>query len=466
MKIKEFDELKKRKSFIVFSELEKPYTLNYDILKDGFKKAIENGFKPKNYSTWYEEYNGKNLFFVSIDKFDYEPLRRATARVLGLVKNRNIEEIVIITPERYLESVCDGVFYSTYEFTKKFKKTDDVKLKTAFIAVKKPNFKEFEELNVIYDTLKFVMDNVNEAPSEKKEKYLINLAKSIENERVKVNIYNKEKLEKLGMGGILAVNRGSVNPPVLIELIYEPKKYKKTVAFAGKGIVFDSGGLSLKPSDAMMTMKLDLSGALIVLGIFKVLRSLDIPVRVYGYTPFTENMPGNDAYKPGDIIKTYSGKTIEVLNTDAEGRIILSDVLSYACEKKPDIIIDFATLTGAVVVALGNLYAGAMGDSGVIKKLISLSKITGERFWELPLPDDYKKDIESNIADVKNISTHRREAGAIIGGLFLKEFVDEKVKWVHLDIAGTAFFERSFEYYKEGATGFPLRTIIKFLKSL
>jgi len=243
-------------------------------------------------------------------------------------------------------------------------------------------------------------------------------------------------------------------------------KAKKTIALVGKGITFDSGGLSLKPAQSMETMKDDMSGAAAVIGVFKALAELRPPVEVRGYLAIAENMPGGRAQKPGDVIKAHNGKTIEVLNTDAEGRLVLADALSYAAAQKPDLIIDIATLTGACVVALGHLIAGVMTNAPEqAKKLIAASKSTGEQFWELPLPKEYKKDIKSKIADVKNIGARRGEAGTLIGGLFLQEFVGE-TPWVHLDIAGPSWTDSDLPYCPTGGTGHPVRTLLHYLETI
>ena len=269
------------------------------------------------------------------------------------------------------------------------------------------------------------------------------------------------------MGGILGVGAGGAIPPRLLELHYKPAvKPKKTVALVGKGITFDSGGLSLKPAQNMETMKMDMAGAATVLGVFSALAALKPPVEVWGYMAVAENMPGGRATKPGDILKTYSGKTIEVLNTDAEGRLVLADALAYAASKKPDLMIDIATLTGACVVALGSSVSGVLGNSSrLVQAILKASEASGEKFWEMPLVKEYKEDIKSKVADVKNIGSRRSEAGTIIGGLFLQEFVDS-APWAHLDIAGPAWVDSDQPYCPTGATGHPVRTLLHYLEAL
>jgi leucyl aminopeptidase len=239
------------------------------------------------------------------------------------------------------------------------------------------------------------------------------------------------------------------------------------VAIVGKGITFDSGGLSLKPAGSMETMKMDMSGAAAVLGVFSQLAKSKPKVEVHGIIATTENMPGGRAYKPGDVLKAMNGKTMEVLNTDAEGRLILSDALSYAVRQKVDQIIDMATLTGACVVALGSLVSGAMGnDEKLMGQVREATEAEGERIWELPLVNEYRDDIKSKVADIKNIGGGR-EAGSIIGGLFLQEFVGD-TPWVHLDIAGPAYLEREYPavpYLTYDGTGLMVRSLLTFLEN-
>lgn len=310
-------------------------------------------------------------------------------------------------------------------------------------------------------------DLINGAPSDVTPKVLADTAKKIAKGPVKLRLYTKKELKRMGAGGILGVNIGSAQEPFLIHLHYSPKgRPKKSVALVGKGITFDSGGLSLKPAGSMETMKMDMSGAAAVLGVFSQISKIHPNVEVHGIVPTTENMPGGRAYKPGDVLTAMNGKTMEVLNTDAEGRLILSDGLSYAVRQKPDQIIDMATLTGACVVALGSLVSGAMGnDSKLLEQLKEATEAEGEPIWELPLVKEYRDDIKSKVADIKNIGS-AREAGSIIGGLFLQEFVGDR-PWVHLDIAGPAYLEREYAsvpYLTYGGTGLMVRSLLAFLE--
>ena len=258
---------------------------------------------------------------------------------------------------------------------------------------------------------------------------------------------------------------GSDQPPRLVKLTYTPPgKATGTVALVGKGITFDSGGLSLKTADGMETMKTDMSGAAAVIGTMSVLRQAGVKTKVVAYVPTTENMPGGRAIKPGDVLKIRNGKTVEVLNTDAEGRLILADGLSLAVEEKPDAIIDLATLTGACVVALGMKIAGLMGnDDAWIGQVRDAADRVGEPMWPLPLPQEYRKDLDSEIADLKNI-TGGRGGGALTAGLFLAEFAGD-VPWAHLDIAGPARAGSDDGYIGKGGTGFGVRTLVEVLST-
>jgi leucyl aminopeptidase len=281
---------------------------------------------------------------------------------------------------------------------------------------------------------------------------------------VKCTVYDKREIEKMKMGGLLAVNRGSAEEPRFVVLEYAPRKAKRHVALVGKGITFDSGGISIKPAEKMEEMKFDMCGAAAVIGTIEAAAKLAIPVRITGVIPSTDNLPSGSAYKPGDIITMMSGKTVEIVNTDAEGRMILGDALHYASELKPDHILDYATLTGACVVALGSEAAGLFSnDDELARKLIECGERVGERLWRLPEWDDYKDLIRSEWADMKN--SGGRWGGAISAALFLKEFVNCP-SWAHLDIAGTAYAEHETAREARGATGAGVRVTLAFLESL
>ncbi|MBR6301928.1 leucyl aminopeptidase, partial [bacterium] len=256
--------------------------------------------------------------------------------------------------------------------------------------------------------------------------------------------------------------RGSEEPPKFIHMKYSSPTPLKKIAIIGKGLCFDSGGLDLKPASSMLTMRDDMSGAACVLGIMKVLNKFKPDIEVHGIIAACENMPGCDAYKPGDILTAKNGKTIEVDNTDAEGRLTLADALCYACELGVDEVIDIATLTGACMVALGNAASGIMGNnSNFVREIIKMGDLCGEKFWELPMWQEYRDNMNSDVADMKNTGT--RYGGASAAGMFLKEFVTDDVKWAHLDVAGTAFLESPHKEFGKGATGVGVRTILNYI---
>jgi leucyl aminopeptidase len=287
-----------------------------------------------------------------------------------------------------------------------------------------------------------------------------------ERENLQITVMDRDDIVEAGLGGILGVNRGSTNPPRFIELGYEPANPRGSLALVGKGITFDSGGLSIKSGEGMMTMKMDMGGAAAVLGAFSVLRAVAPGCRVRGYIPTTDNMTGGDATRPGDVLEIRNGKTVEVLNTDAEGRLILADALSLASESQPDAIVDLATLTGAVEVALGPSIAGLMGNrTSWIDQVRDAADRAGERVWELPLPDDYRSQLDSDVADLRNISKDKK-AGTITAALFLREFVGEGIAWAHLDIAGTAWWgEGDRAQFGRGATGWGVRTLVELVRT-
>ena len=275
-------------------------------------------------------------------------------------------------------------------------------------------------------------------------------------------VWNEKQLADGGFNGILGVGRGSVNPPRLIELTYTGAGWATPIAFTGKGIAFDSGGLSIKDAKGMETMKYDMGGAASILATMKVIAQLKPKINVIAAIPCSENMPSGSAQKPGDVITHRGGTTSEVLNTDAEGRLVLADALAYLAEKEPELIVDTATLTGACVVALGERIAGAFGnDPGLTQELVAVGDITGEPIWELPLFEGYRTVIDSPIADIKNIGD--RWGGAITAAWFLARFVGD-TPWVHLDIAGPAFADRVHDLGPRGATGVPVRTLVRFVR--
>ncbi len=283
-------------------------------------------------------------------------------------------------------------------------------------------------------------------------------------------VLGEAEMRRLGMGGMLAVSRGSEHPAVLIHLRYRPRRRAgrrlPRVVLVGKGVTFDTGGISLKQADGMEAMKADMSGSAAVLAAMLALPALKIGAEVHGLLMMAENMPDGRAFRPGDILRIHGGKTVEVKNTDAEGRLILADGLSWACRHlKPEYLVDLATLTGACMVALGPGCTGVMGnDDHFTRRFLQAAAEAGERMWQLPLFPEYQEHIRSDVADVKNSGI--RYGGAITAGLFLQEFVEPGVPWVHLDIAGPAYSENGYGYAPKGATGHAVRTLLQFLRGL
>jgi leucyl aminopeptidase len=278
-----------------------------------------------------------------------------------------------------------------------------------------------------------------------------------------VEVLDRDAIEEEKLGGLLGVSRGSEEEPRFVKLSWEPERPRGTVALVGKGITFDSGGLSLKPTDSMVGMKGDMAGAAAVLAAFSALDAVRPPVRVVGYLPLTDNMPGGDATRVGDVLRIRNGTTVEVLNTDAEGRLVLADALSLASEDQPDAIVDLATLTGACMVALGPRIAGLMGkDDDLVDQVRAAADAEGEPVWRLPLPPDLRKQIDSDVADLKNVAG-TRWGGALIAGIFLEEFVGDGIPWAHLDIAGPAGAAEDDVESRKGGTGFGVRTLLRLL---
>jgi len=312
----------------------------------------------------------------------------------------------------------------------------------------------------------FARDLVNEPASEMTPARLVEAAKEVAVDGIELKVMDRKELTKMGAGGILAVAKGSDEPPYMVHLTYKPEgEAKAKICVVGKGLTFDSGGLSLKPSNAMEDMKIDMAGSAAMLGLFRALPQIAPDVEVHGIAALCENMPSGRAVKPGDVVKTMNGQTIEVLNTDAEGRVTLADTLHYGAELKPDFMIDMATLTGACMVALGQEVAGLFSNSDELsERLAEASERAGEMIWRMPMPKEYNELVKSQIADLRNTSTVRY-GGAITASMFLQHFVGN-VPWAHLDIAGPAWAEKdTVPYQPKGATGFGARTVLKFLRS-
>jgi leucyl aminopeptidase len=313
------------------------------------------------------------------------------------------------------------------------------------------------------DAMTLVRDLVNTSPADLYPETFAAEAKRVAVAAgLEIEVLDHVALAGGGYGGITAVGQGSLHPPRLVRLAYRHPEASKTIVFAGKGITFDSGGLSLKPPKSMETMKSDMAGAAAVLGALQVIAALRPAVNVVGYLAMAENMPGSSAQRPSDVITIFGGKTVEVLNTDAEGRLVLADALARSAEDAPDLIIDVATLTGAQLVALGPRIAGVMGsDDDVAAAIAAVARDAGEQAWPMPLPPELRKGLDSAVADLANV-TGDRHGGMLVGGLFLKEFVPDGVRWAHVDIAGPAFHDgEPYGYTAKGGTGAAVRMLVQ-----
>jgi leucyl aminopeptidase len=420
---------------------------------------------------------------------NYEPsqARKLAANISRQVSNKeNINKIGIALPGSaeapFIQALAEGWQLGSYSFTKyKTNKEENQKpakksLHLVGVNLSKSDFDQaITRGKTIGDATNFARQLIAEPAGYLTPTRLSEEAKDLaDRHNLHATIIDKAQIEKLQMGSFLGVTRGAKEPPKFIVLKYNHPKAKKTVALVGKGITFDSGGLSLKPAQSMETMKYDMAGAACVIATISAISQLKLPVNVVTVVAACENMPGGQAMHPGDVLKAMNGKTIEVNNTDAEGRLILADALTYVCNEtngkgstdkgKVDMIIDVATLTGACVTALGRVAAGIMGnDDALIERIIKAGSSAGERLWQLPLFEEYKESLKSDIADLKNAGS-RGEAGSSCAGMFLKEFVDER-PWAHLDIAGPGWLDKERDECNKGGTGFGVRTLCHFIIS-
>jgi len=368
-----------------------------------------------------------------------------------------------------VQAVAEGVWLGLYTFDKYKSKKEENKRALRTLTIMVPSRRDLDDAETavararaIAAGTNFARDLANEPGNVCTPEYLGDQAESLTHEHLNVTVMDKKAIEEAGFTALLAVNQGSAKEPRFIVLDYQGgRKDDAAIALVGKGLTFDAGGISIKPAAQMDEMKFDMCGSAAVLGIFRAVTEMNLPVNLLGVIPSTENLLGGAAYKPGDIITSYKGINIEVLNTDAEGRVILSDALAYAAERKPAEIIDFATLTGACVIALGAHATGLMGSGEKLKQGLKLSgDYTYDRVWELPMYEEYQEQIKSEITDIKN--TGGREGGAITAACFLSRFVDD-IPWAHLDIAGTAWNMKGSEISAKGGTGAGVRLVVDYL---
>jgi leucyl aminopeptidase len=408
------------------------------------------------------------------ETYDAEALRRAAgvaARALSGVKKAAFA--LPIEAVEDAEAVAEGALLGAYAFTayqsaKDGRGAKDAKGPLGEVALlgAKPRDKAYkagaERAVALAEEINRARDLINTPPNDLYPESFAAIATAAGKEHgIKVQVLDEKALVKGGYGGILGVGQGSEHAPRLVKLAYTHPKAEKTLALVGKGITYDSGGISLKPAGHNETMKCDMSGAAAVFAAVVTAARLRLPVNVTGWLALAENMPSGSAVRPGDVLRMYSGKTVEVLNTDAEGRLVLADALTRASEENPDAIVDVATLTGAMVLALGNRTFGIMANDDAFRTAIhEIAEEVGEQSWPMPLPADLRKGMDSSTADIANMG--ERMGGGLVAGLFLKEFVGEGITWAHLDIAGPAFNEGGpFGYTPKGGTGSAVRTLVK-----
>lgn len=414
------------------------------------------------------------------EKATVENLRRAYSQVTKTSRPKKIKNLNVMLPaiaslseESVVKGVTEGLLLSNYIFNElkgdSHKKEEDVLLENiSFFGISKKGLVVAHKCAIVCEAVYLVRDLVNGNADDITPQHLAKEAQALAKAypKVKTTVFDKKRIEKEGMGLLLAVNRASVLDPVFIIIEYKgrPKSSEHTV-LVGKGVTFDTGGLNLKPTGGMETMRGDMAGAATVLGIIRAAAALELPQNITGVIASTENSIGSKSYKPGDVYEGYAGITVEIGNTDAEGRLVLADALAYAVDKlKPTCMIDFATLTGAVDVALGSEATGLLSNNDALAdSLIRASSETFERLWRLPLYEEYRDQLKSDIADIK--STGGRAAGCITASVFLHEFV-KKVPWAHLDIASTAFLSEPKKYHPKHATGIGVRLMIDFFEHL
>ena len=412
---------------------------------------------------------GKKIFVVGLGKqadFTYPKIRTLTEKVVKAC-GKNEKKVVSIlhgagvaglNPELCAQMIAEGASAGGYTFDKYKSDKKENKVEEFIIAeIDATKFKKAEKGAekgcIIARSVSMSKDLCNDSAQYIYPETLANFA--VENSGVKTTVYNKEQIKEMGMTAFLAVGQGSVHEPKFIHMEYKPtRKAKKKIALVGKGITFDSGGLDLKPPASMLTMKDDMSGAAAIIATMRAISELKPDVEVHGIIAACENMPSGSSYKPGDVIMSKVGKSIEIDNTDAEGRVTLADALAYAEELKVDEIFDIATLTGACAIAFGSVVSGILGnDENKVKEFIAVGDEIGERFWQLPMYEEYGEKLKSEIADMKN--TGGREGGASAAGIFLSKFIQDTT-WVHIDIAGTAFVNGM-------ATGVGVKSFVKYI---
>jgi leucyl aminopeptidase len=395
-----------------------------------------------------------------------ESLRRAAGAGVRALTGSKATSAALALPagdDAQAEAVALGALLGAYSFTRYRKDANGSRPALMLLSTAPGVVAAANRATVLATAMSLTRDLVNTSPSHLYPETFAARAREVAAAAgLDIEVLDADALSEGGYGGIAGVGQGSIHPPRLVRLAYRHPEATKTVVFAGKGITFDSGGLSLKPSNAMETMKSDMSGAAAVLAALQAVAALRPAVNVVGYLPMAENMPGGSAQRPSDVITIFGGKTVEVLNTDAEGRLVLADALARSGQDSPHLLVDVATLTGAQLVALGTRIAGIMGNTDEARDgVVDAARRAGEQAWPMPLPDELRKGLDSAVADIANV-TGERWGGMLVGGLFLKEFVPEGVRWAHVDIAGPAFQEgEPYGYTAKGGTGAAVRMLVQ-----
>jgi leucyl aminopeptidase len=418
--------------------------------------------------------NGAVFALIGVGSYK---IHQNLARELGGVISRQLgmfsELVVDIGPlnKDLSLALIEGLQLGFYQYNGKKSKNSIkpvVLNKVTLVTDSKISANELNQIAVLSQAVRDTRDLVNTPPNDMYPASMVKAVQSgIKGLGLKIQIWDEKALAKDGFGGILAVGMGSSRPPRLVKIEYKPKGSSKHLALVGKGITFDTGGLSLKPAESMVGMKYDMTGAATSFQAIVAIAKLGLPVQVTAWLCLAENMPSSTAQRPDDVIRIRNGKTVEVLNTDAEGRLVLADGLSAAVETKPDMIIDIATLTGAATIALGNRYAGLMGAEKAVKAVEKAAEKAGELVWHMPLPSELRSLLNSDVADIANVKIGNRAGGMLVGGHFLREFVPNEVDWAHLDIAGPADNSGSaYGYTPKGGTGVILRTLVSVAEGL
>jgi len=442
-------------------------------LKNMIKSGVDVGdVKGKVGEVTFFYYNNRRFAFIGLgdkEKVTSEVVRLATGSAIRAAITKKAKTVTVDCFCSELDScqaMGEGAVLGSYQFID-YKTNSIDSFIVEEVSINGCNDQGLNKGVAIGNAICFARDLGNHPGNISTPTYLANAAEEISKiDEMTLKVFDREEFTEMGMGGLAGVAQGTDEPPKFIVVEYNNGGDEKPKVLVGKGLTFDSGGISIKPASKMDEMKYDMCGSTVVLGVLHALSILKPKINVVGIIPSTENLVGAKAFKPGDILTAYNGKTIEVLNTDAEGRLILADGLSYASKHyDPEFIIDFATLTGAVVVTLGHVATGVMGtDEKLMRKVKESSKSTGEKVWELPLWPEYCKQIKSDIADVKNMGS-AGQAGSIAAGAFLKEFVEEDIPWVHFDIAGTAWGAKPSSVDPKGsATGVGIRLVLDMLE--